>query len=230
MDIKAENPPLRHLVAWERLILVNLIYTYPVNLHNWCRFIFLESVLLDISPTGMSRGGLAEATRSITLSRWFWWRGVWIPATHAHTLSDNGPLTRYVKLRIAHAPAMPGTFSTPSRVSDPDMHHGTCVTHVPWCMPGSLTNGFIWSRWRGKHCWHPRRMRNPQFYVSGKRPNVSCGGLQALPITHPSQWANIRSSNGSQLFNLFFSRECPLCLSAVFLPSGLWRNELRTSV
>ena len=23
-------------------------------------------------------------------------------------------------------------------VSDPDMHHGTCVTHVPWCMPGSL--------------------------------------------------------------------------------------------
>ena len=22
--------------------------------------------------------------------------------------------------------------------SDPDMHHGTCVTHVPWCMSGSL--------------------------------------------------------------------------------------------
>ena len=26
-------------------------------------------------------------------------------------------------------------------VSDPDMHHGTCVTHVPWCMSGSLTCG-----------------------------------------------------------------------------------------
>ena len=26
-------------------------------------------------------------------------------------------------------------------VSDPDMHHGTCVTHVPWCMQGSLTRG-----------------------------------------------------------------------------------------
>ena len=25
------------------------------------------------------------------------------------------------------------------RVSDPDMHHGTCLTHVPWCMSGSLT-------------------------------------------------------------------------------------------
>ena len=26
-------------------------------------------------------------------------------------------------------------------VSDPSMHHGTCVTHVPWCMSGSLTLG-----------------------------------------------------------------------------------------
>ena len=24
-------------------------------------------------------------------------------------------------------------------VSDPGMHHGTCVTHVPWCMSGLLT-------------------------------------------------------------------------------------------
>ena len=26
-------------------------------------------------------------------------------------------------------------------VSDPGMHQGTCVTHVPWCMSGSLTHG-----------------------------------------------------------------------------------------
>ena len=26
-------------------------------------------------------------------------------------------------------------------VSDLGMHHGTCVTHVPWCMSGSLTRG-----------------------------------------------------------------------------------------
>ena len=37
---------------------------------------------------------------------------------------------------------MPGTFSPPSRVSDPDMHHGTCVMHVPWCMLGSLKTQF----------------------------------------------------------------------------------------
>ena len=26
-------------------------------------------------------------------------------------------------------------------VSDPGMHHGTCVAQVPWCMSGSLTHG-----------------------------------------------------------------------------------------
>ena len=81
----------------------------------------------------------------------------------------DGPLTRYVKLRVAHTPGMPGTFSPPPLVSYPDMHHGTCVTHVSWCMPGSLTSGFLWSRWRGKRPRHSRRMRNAQFYVSGKR-------------------------------------------------------------
>ena len=81
----------------------------------------------------------------------------------------HGPLARYVKLRVAHAPGMPGTFSLPQWVGNSDMHHGTCVTHVPWCMSGSLTNGFRWSRWREKHFRYSRCMRNPRFYVSGKR-------------------------------------------------------------
>ena len=47
----------------------------------------------------------------------------------------NGPLARYIKLRVAHATGMPGMFSPPPRVSDPDMHHGTlhgarAVMHV----------------------------------------------------------------------------------------------------
>ena len=33
-----------------------------------------------------------------------------------------------------------GNVSPSPRVSDPDMHHGTCVTHVQWCMPGSITS------------------------------------------------------------------------------------------
>ena len=59
-----------------------------------------------------------------------------------------------------------GSISPPPPVSDRDMHHGTGVTHVLWCMPGSLTSVFLWSRWWWKRC---RRLRNPQFYESGKR-------------------------------------------------------------
>ena len=61
-------------------------------------------------------------------------------------LMSNGPLIRYPKLRFAHAPGMPGTFS-PQRLqrqslaSDPGMHHGTFVTHVSWCTSGSLIRG-----------------------------------------------------------------------------------------
>ena len=32
-------------------------------------------------------------------------------------------------------------FQRKPLVSDPGMHHGTCVTHVSWCMSGSLTCG-----------------------------------------------------------------------------------------
>ena len=58
----------------------------------------------------------------------------------------HGPLTRYEKLWVAHAPGMPGMFSRhrlkrKPLVGDPGMHHGTCVTHVPRCMSGSLTIG-----------------------------------------------------------------------------------------
>ena len=44
------------------------------------------------------------------------------------------------KIAGAHASGMPGTFSPPPQVSDPDMHHGTCV----------LSSGFLWNRWVGK--------------------------------------------------------------------------------
>ena len=73
-----------------------------------------------------------------------------------------------------------GSVSPPSRVSDPDMHLGTCMTHVPWCMPGSVKYGFRGSRWRWKHSRHSRRMHKPQFYVSGKRPMQSSWWMREL--------------------------------------------------
>ena len=84
---------------------------------------------------------------------------------------NHGPLTRYVRLRVAHAPEMPGTYSPPPRVSDPDMYHG---------MSGSLTSGFLWSWLREKRSHHSRRMRNPQFYISGKRPINRSSRLVAI--------------------------------------------------
>ena len=59
----------------------------------------------------------------------------------------HGPLVRYVKSRVVHAVGMPGTFSPQPPISDPDMHHDTWVTYVPWYKPGLLTNGFLW-RWQ----------------------------------------------------------------------------------
>ena len=61
---------------------------------------------------------------------------IWPPLISAMGLFPD------TKLRVAHAPGMLGTFSPPPRVSDPDMHHGTC-------MPKSLISSLFWSRWRG---------------------------------------------------------------------------------
>ena len=54
-----------------------------------------------------------------------------------------------LKFWVPHALGIPGKVFPPPWVSDLDMNHGTCVAHVPWCKPGSLTSGFLWSSWRG---------------------------------------------------------------------------------
>ena len=50
-------------------------------------------------------------------------------------------------------------------VSDHGMHHGTLVTHVPWCISGSLTYGATNLR-----SLYSRRMHSPLFSISVKRP------------------------------------------------------------
>ena len=62
-------------------------------------------------------------------------------------------------------------------VSDPGLYHGTCVTHVPWCMSGSLN--------RGKGIPGACATRT-QFYVSGKRPILSPKAIydKCIPSNH----------------------------------------------
>ena len=45
------------------------------------------------------------------------------------------------------------------------LNFGKFFLRMPWCMSGSLN-----LRWQGKRSRHSRRMSNPRFYVSGKRP------------------------------------------------------------
>ena len=81
-------------------------------------------------------------------------------------------------------------FSPTPRVKDPDMHHDMCVTHVPWCMSGSLTCGFFWSWWRGKRSRHSWRIRNPQFCVSGKRPPLAYVIAPSRSMYWDRYWTN----------------------------------------
>ena len=75
------------------------------------------------------------------------------------------PLARYVKLQVADAPGMSGTFS-PVTAGKPSRHPSRHVRNAGAVMHAGR---FLLSRWRGKRSRHSRRMRNPQFYVSGKR-------------------------------------------------------------
>ena len=65
------------------------------------------------------------------------------------------------------------------------------VMHVSWCMLGSLTSGFLWIRWRGKRSQHSLRKRDPQCYVSVKRP-MSVGWLHDIEMgtVRLTMWRN----------------------------------------
>ena len=59
-------------------------------------------------------------------------------------------------------------------------------------MPGSLTSCFLLSRRVGKRSRHSRRMRNPQLYVSGKRPMPF---LVSIPDLFCMQQVKFKNSN-----------------------------------
>ena len=101
---------------------------------------------------------------------------------------------------------MPGTFSSASRVGDPNMYHGIWVTHVPSCLLGSLTSRFLWIRWRGKRSRHSRRMGNPQFNLSGKLPLES--RLWHVPLI-TGDWGFIKTMLALTEINQFVTTSIP---------------------
>ena len=137
--------------------------TVSVNMHNTPSYAFLTPFATRYYVHGQCSITIITAIHSshkypdtTNLNTW------WLIPMRAHYIVMPqmgscmlGGFTAWASCQIrkiagAHAPGMPGTFSPSPQVSDPDMHHGTCVTHVPWCMPGSLTSSFLWNRRRGK--------------------------------------------------------------------------------
>ena len=85
-------------------------------------------------------------------------------------------------------------------VFDPGMHQGTCVTHVLWCILGSLTCG------GGKTFPALPGHAHPQFYVSGKRPitvrnqGISSNGINLIIPEYPGLSIG-RLNNCTDMFN-----------------------------
>ena len=109
----------------------------------------------------------------------------------------HGPLARYVKLRIAHAP---GIFSPPPLFSDPDMHHGTCVTHLPWCMPGRLLAVF-----GGKEnvSGIPGACATRNFTYLVRGPLMAQCGLCSIYSGFPSHFTHLNSPHPTFLVELY---------------------------
>ena len=168
-----------------------------------------ESLLMMIDSTLTSVSGSEPYCRNFEpltgpspwcFTNYFYISMCEVPFCGKSVIRCHGLLARYVKLWVAHAPGMPGTFSPAPRVSDSGMHHGTCVTHVPWCMSGSLTDGFFWCRWRRKCPRPPRRMRNPQLYLSGKRP-IGQGLLVFRQLLGQLSWGSFFKSSHCNSFD-----------------------------
>ena len=85
-------------------------------------------------------------------------------------------------------------------VSDAGMHHGTCVTHVPWCMSGSLTRG------DGENfpCIPgTRTTRNFAYLIRGTWDKPSCG-ISSL-TKNPYYWQSISSISTGSIVSLLLS-------------------------
>ena len=117
-----------------------------------------------------------------------------------HHKRERGPLTRYVKLRVAHAPGMTWTFPGHRLKRKPlvsGMHHGTYVTAIWQDAHGLLSDsgharavmhaGIANPRWRGKRS---RRMRNPQFTYLGRGPLSPWFPQAHLGCPHCLQYCN----------------------------------------
>ena len=140
-------------------------------------------------------------------------------------------------MRIAHAPGMPGSFSSPPtsketcKLAIPACITARGVTHVPWCMSGSLTRGGgknvpgipgacttrkfnypargPWSIWSNSTC--PKKLCDVTFGVNTLRPRQN------------------RRHLAEDIYKCFFLNQSHRILIKIFrkfAPMGLIDNKL----
>ena len=170
---------------------------YPKVIFDWCNPIS-DDFFLHFKHSYQVQYNVSHETYSIFLMfcfliiNWFWFISKYFHAfrdcftvtsswASKITINDvgkteryliHGPLARSVKLRVAHAPGMPEMLPRHRGLTIP-----TCITARASrtcrdaCRDRLLC--FFWSRRRGKRSRYSRCMRNPHFYLSGKRPIVA---------------------------------------------------------
>ena len=132
--------------------------------YNWCNY--LSMLELQSNPVS-TRGPCSpspfphySATLPTPVPWYIWYKqkcfwsfiydhiSIGKPPNLALTCEASYNVLSWASYHIRHAPRMQRTFYPPPTskeplVSDPSMHHGTCVTHVPRCMSGSLTHVYF---------------------------------------------------------------------------------------
>ena len=92
-----------------------------------------------------------------------------------------------------------------------------CITARARLTCRDACRDFLWNRWQGKRPRHSRRMRNPHFYESGKRPMVSFRWLLSVRFTISSTRFN--SLNINKFTNTFKPIE------AAYFTAQQWNTE-----
>ena len=92
----------------------------------------------------------------------------------------HGPLARYVKLRVAHAPGMPGTFSPAADFKENRLLAiPACITARAWRTCRDACRDRLHAV-TGKTFPAFPAHAHPQFYVSGKRHGGACICISVL--------------------------------------------------
>ena len=107
-----------------------------------------------------------------------------------------GPLTRYVKLQVAHAPGMPGTFSPAADFKENRLIAiPACITARAWRTCRDACRDRLHAV-TGKTFPAFPAHAHPQFYVSGKRPMWGSHlYIAAFSPTQSTKWILIPQDN-----------------------------------